>query len=150
MYFYNICIIILNKLNHKKYNMATLSNTLFFLKDFSSMAFQISIKKGISGIRLLKQKAVHHEHVKKYIEPNINDIEYLLKIVIVIVDCLEIFCASQVFGGIYDNLKWKIVDHYFCIWLLLKTAYFIFFKWCQSYKTCLQRRQIITNMTTRK
>ena len=97
--------------------MSTLSNTLFFLKDFSSMTFQISIKKGVSGIRLMKKKAIHHEHVKKYIEPNINDIEYLLKMVIVMVDCLEIFCASQVFGGIYDNLKWKIVDHYFCIWL---------------------------------
>jgi len=86
-------------------------------KDYSTLAFKNFIGKNEPNIKNLIYNSLNNSFVERFLEPNVKDIEYIVNTVKWCIEFCEIICASQVFGTIYDKLKWKIVDHTFCIWL---------------------------------
>merc|ERR1719352_2201995 len=100
--------------------MVTITNTLtsvLHAKDYTVMASRDYIGKNEPLFKKYVTKALNNTFVENFIEPNLQDIEYIINILKWLIEFLEIICAGRVFGTIYDRLKWKIVDHTFCIWL---------------------------------
>merc|ERR1712216_372573 len=105
---------------NKQKKMVNIQNTLtsvLHAKDYTIMASKDFIGKNEPILKKYVFRALNNTFVEKFIEPNLQDIEYILNILKWSIEFLEIICAGRVFGTIYDKLRWKIVDHTFCIWL---------------------------------
>jgi len=100
--------------------MINIQNTMTSVlnaKDYSMLVSRNFIEKNEPTIKNYVFRALNNKFVESFIEPNCQDIEYMLNIIKWSLEFLEIICAGRVFGTIYDRLRWKIVDHTFCIWL---------------------------------
>ena len=92
-------------------------NLVLQTKDFSANSLKQLMSNNETKFKNFFYQATNNKFVEQFIEPNIQDIEYITNIVKWTIEFFEIISAAQVFGTIYDKLKWKIVDHTFCIWL---------------------------------
>lgn len=92
-------------------------NNILTTKDFSIHTIQNFMEKNEPKFKSFIHHALNNSFVEKFLEPNVKDIEYMVNIFKWSFEFCEIICAAQVFGTIYDKLRWKIVDHTFCIWL---------------------------------
>jgi len=100
--------------------MFSISSSLVFLvqvKDLSVATTRRFMVKYEPVLRKYTHKALNNKIVERIIAPNMEDMEYCLKVAIRTIELLEIICGAKVFGTIYDKLRWRIVDHTFCIWL---------------------------------
>ena len=92
-------------------------NTVVEYKELSIVTLKSYVAKNEPKIKNFVDHAFNNNIVKLFIEPNLETIEYWTNRIKWTVELVEILYAMEVFGTIYDKLRWKIVDHTFCIWL---------------------------------
>lgn len=92
-------------------------NSILQQNDLSFTTMKQIVGKNRHRITSYYNQVVNHQLVEQFIAPNIQDIEYILNVTKWSIEFFEIISAAIVFGTIYDRMKWKIVDHTFCIWL---------------------------------
>merc|ERR1712167_409857 len=86
-------------------------NLVLQTKDYSVNSLKQLMGNNESKFKNFFNQSIDNQYVEQIIEPNIKDIEYMVNVVKWTIEFCEIISAAQVFGIIYDRLKWKIVDH---------------------------------------